>query len=134
MAGTSSAALARIPNPRVRVLDRPLSPSPDTLTYWLMEPSDLTISSRGHRESPCTIHGWGSCPYMVVPRQTVLSSPSLREGEEKGGEGVTAAKDEEEEDPVEVILVLNSPTEASIQTHGEDPNWPKRDTHQNPST
>jgi hypothetical protein len=103
--GTSSQAPRRTPNPRVRVLERPPSPSPDPPAYWPMEPSDPATPLRGLREPPCIIHGWGPCPYPVVMRQTELSSPSPIEG----GEEVTIAKGEEEEDPVEVILVLNSP-------------------------
>jgi hypothetical protein len=39
-AGTSSQAPARTPNPRLRVLERPPSPSPNPPPYWSMEPSD----------------------------------------------------------------------------------------------
>jgi hypothetical protein len=71
-AGPSRQALADAPNLRVRVLERPPSPFLDPAT-----------SSRSHRETPCALHGWGSCPYPVASRRLNLSSPSLRE-EEKG--------------------------------------------------
>jgi hypothetical protein len=72
----------------VRVLERRPSPSPDLLAYWLMEPSDPATSPRGHRETPCAIHGWGTCPYPVASRRMKLSSPSSMEG----GGGVATAK------------------------------------------
>jgi hypothetical protein len=72
----------------VRVLERRPSPSPDLLVYWLMEPSDPATSPRGHRETPCAIHGWGTCPYPVASRRMKLSSPSSMEG----GGGVATAK------------------------------------------
>jgi hypothetical protein len=60
----------------------------------------------------------------------VLSSSSLREGEE----GLAIAKDEEEEDPVEVIPVLDFPPRLAYkQTDITNSNWSKRETHQKPS-
>jgi hypothetical protein len=74
-AGPTRQALEQIPNPKVRVTQRPPSPSPTPPTYWPMKPSDPATSSWGHREPPCAIHGMGPCPYPVAPRQPVLSSP-----------------------------------------------------------
>jgi hypothetical protein len=94
------------------------SPSPAPPAYWSMELSDLATSSRSHREPPCAIHGLGSCPYPVVRRRMVLSSPSTREGEREGEEeeGVVDVEDvvevvvaeEEDDEPVEVIPVPES--------------------------
>jgi hypothetical protein len=39
----------------------------------------------------------------------VFSSPSLREGGEEGDEWVTIAEEDADEDPVEVIAMLDSP-------------------------
>jgi hypothetical protein len=106
VAGPSRQAPELIPNPRVRVLQRPPSPSPTPSTYFPMEPSYPTTSLRGHREPPCAIHGMSSGPYPVAPRKTVLSSPSPREGEE----GVADVEDmvevvvAEEDDVVEVAV------------------------------
>jgi hypothetical protein len=96
-----------------------------------MEPSDLVTSPRGRREPPCAIYGLGSCPYPVALRRMVLSSPSPREG---GEEGVTAAEGEDEDEPVEVILVLDSPPRLAYKQTGEDLNRPKGETHRNPNT
>jgi hypothetical protein len=109
------------PNPRVRVLERTLSPSPDPSAYWPMESSDTDTSPRGRRETPCVIHGWGTCPYPIASRQMDLSSPSPREG----GEGVAAVEEDDEEDPIEIILVLDCPPKpaprqmARIQVGGQ---------------
>jgi hypothetical protein len=82
-----------------------------------MEPSDPAISLRCHREPRCAIHGSGPCPYSVALRRSVLSSPSPREGGEEGKEGVTAAKggegiaaamEEDDDQPVKVISVPES--------------------------
>jgi hypothetical protein len=63
-------------------------------------------------------HGLGMCPYPVALRQTVLSSLSSREGGEEGEEGVAttggedgvaAAVEDDDNEPVKVILVLESP-------------------------
>jgi hypothetical protein len=59
--GQSHQVPEQIPNPRVRVTQRPQSPSPTPPAYWSMEPSDPATSLRGHRELPCAIHGMGSC-------------------------------------------------------------------------
>jgi hypothetical protein len=80
-------------------------PPPDPPAYWPMEPSDPTTFLRGHRETPCAIHGWSSCSYPVASRWTELSSLSPREG----GKGVAVTEEDDEEDPVEIIPVLNSP-------------------------
>jgi hypothetical protein len=99
--GTSSQAPVRTPNPRVKVLERLPSPSPDPPAYWLMEPSNSVTSLRGHQEPPCAI----PCPYPVAPRWTMPSSPSLREE----GEWVAIVEEDDEEEPMEVIPILDSP-------------------------
>jgi hypothetical protein len=103
-AGPSHQAQEQIPIPRVRFPQRPPFPSLASPAYWSMEPSDPATSLRSRREPPCAIHGLGPCPYPVAPRQTVLSSPSLREGEREGEEGLIDV-----EDVVEVIPVPESP-------------------------
>jgi hypothetical protein len=113
-AGSSHQAPDRIPNPRVRVPHRPLSSSPTPPAYWPMEPSDSAISPRGRWETPCAIHGSGPCPYLVALRSSVLSSPSPREGEEgvaiaEGVVEVAVAKEDDDDEPVEVIPVPTSP-------------------------
>jgi hypothetical protein len=122
--GTSHQAPNQIPNPRVSVLHRPPSPSPEPPAYWPMEPSDTTTSPRGHREPPCAIHGSGPCPYPVALRRSVLSSPSLREGGEEGEEGVAAAEgvnevavavEDDDDDLVEVIPVPASPARSTYK-------------------
>jgi hypothetical protein len=89
-----------------------------------MEPSDTAISLRGHREPPCAIHGLGLCPYPVVLRQTMLSPPSSREGGEEGEEGVAAtegeegvaaAVEEDDDEPIEVVLVFESPPRSTYR-------------------
>jgi hypothetical protein len=121
--GPSHQALEPIPNPRVRVTQRPPSPSPAPLAYWPMESSDPATSLRGHREPPCVIHGMGSCPYPVALWRSVLSSSSPREGEREGEEGVTDVEDvvevtvieeEDDDEPVKVIPVLESPPRRSM--------------------
>jgi hypothetical protein len=97
-AGPSSQELVHAPNPRVGVLERSPSPSPDPPAYWPMEPSDSATSPRGHREIPCVIHGWGSCPYSIALRRMKLSSLGPREG----GEGVTVIEEDDEVDPIEI--------------------------------
>jgi hypothetical protein len=100
-AGSSRQALADIPNPRVRVVERPpppWSPSPDPPAYWPMAPSDLATSPRSREEPLCAIHGGGSCPYPVTSRQLRFTPPGQREGGREGGEvmrtssGVIVAK------------------------------------------
>jgi hypothetical protein len=65
-AGSSRQPLTDAPNPRVRVLERPPSPSHDPLAYRPMKPSDPAASPWGRREPPCTVHGRGLCPYPVA--------------------------------------------------------------------
>jgi hypothetical protein len=65
-AGSSRQPLTDAPNPRVRVLERPPSPSHDPLAYRPMKPSDPAASPWGRREPPCTVHGRGPCPYPVA--------------------------------------------------------------------
>jgi hypothetical protein len=96
-AGSSIQAPTDTPNPRVRVLERPLSPSLDPSAYWPMEPSDPATSLRRRREPPCTIHGWG--PYPVASRHLRFSSSGQRDG----GEGKV-----NDEDPIEIFPVLDS--------------------------
>jgi hypothetical protein len=72
--GPSRQAPADAHNPRVRVLERPPSPSPDPPAYWPMELSDPGTSLRSHWDTPCTIHGWGSCPKPAASRRLNLSS------------------------------------------------------------
>jgi hypothetical protein len=83
-----------------------------------MEPSDPATSPRGRQEPPYAIHRMGPCPYPVALRWSVLSSPSPREGEREGEEGVvdvenvvevTVVEEEDDDEPVEVILVPESP-------------------------
>jgi hypothetical protein len=90
-----------------------------------MEPSYLTTSLRRHWEMPYAIHGMGSCPYSVVQRQQVLSSLGMREGEEGVANvedvvdvvvaeeddvvEVTVAEEEDDDGPIKVIPVPNSP-------------------------
>jgi hypothetical protein len=88
------------PNPRVRVLEQPPSPSPDPLTYRPMEPLDLTDSPWGRQEPSCAIHGTGPCPYPVTQWQPVSSSPGRGGGEEE-----VTAEEEEENDMVAVTVV-----------------------------
>jgi hypothetical protein len=89
-------------NPRVRVLEKPPSPSPDPPVYWPIELLDLATSLRGCREPPCIIHSWGPHPYLVASRRLRFSSS----GHGEGGEGNA---DDEEEDPNEIFSVLDSP-------------------------
>jgi hypothetical protein len=83
-----------------------------------MEPSDPATSPRDHREPPCAIHSMGPCPYPIALRRLVLSSPSPREGERECEKGVadvedvvevTVAREEEDDELVEVIPVPESP-------------------------
>jgi hypothetical protein len=108
--GPSRQAPEQIPNPRVRVMQWPPSPSLTPPAYWSMEPSDPATSPRSRQEPPCAIHSMGPCLYLVVQRQPVLSSPGMREGEEGVADAddvveVTIAEEEEDDEPVEVILV-----------------------------
>jgi hypothetical protein len=74
-----------------------------------MEPSNPAVSPWGRRESPCAIHGMGTCPYPVAQWQPVFSSPSDGEGEEEvveeEEEEDEAAREEEEDDVVVVAIV-----------------------------
>jgi hypothetical protein len=79
-----------------RVLERPPSPSPDRLAYRPMEPSDPDASPWGRRGQPCSIHGWGSCPYQVAPVHEPLST-----GHGGGGE------EEEEDDERRITVVIS---------------------------
>jgi hypothetical protein len=115
-AGPSCQAPEKIPNLRVRVMQRLPSPSPSPTpsAYWPMEPSDPATSPRSRQEPPCAIHGMGLCPYLVAQRQPVLSSLGMREGEEGITDvedivKVTVAEDEDDDGPVEVIPMLDSP-------------------------
>jgi hypothetical protein len=139
-AGLSHQATEQNPNPRVRVPPRPLPPSPTLPAYWPLEPSDPTISPRGHRETPYAILSLGAAPYPVTLNILVLSSLSLREGEEgvaaaKGVVEVAIAEEDDDDEPIEVIPVLESlqPRLAYKQTV-----WirisPRGSTHRNPST
>jgi hypothetical protein len=79
-----------------------------------MEPLDPTTSPRGRREPPYAIHGTGLCPYPVVPRKPMLSSSGMREGEEEVADvedlvEVAVAEEEDDDEPVEVIPVPDSP-------------------------
>jgi hypothetical protein len=108
--GPSRQAQEQIPNPRVRVMQWPPSPSLTPPAYWSMEPSDPTTSPRSCQEPPYAIHSMGPCLYPVVQRQPVLSSPGMREGEEGVADAddvvkVTIAEEEDDDEPVEVILV-----------------------------
>jgi hypothetical protein len=108
--GPSCQAPEQIPNPRVRVMQWPPSPSLTPPAYWSMEPSDPATSPRSRQEPPCAIHSMGPCLYPVVQRQSVLSSPGMREGEEGVTDvddvvEVTVAEEEDDDEPVEVILV-----------------------------
>jgi hypothetical protein len=81
-----------------------------------MEPSDLADPLWGLWETPCAIHGMGPCPYSVKQRQPVLSSPGMREGEEEVIDEdnvveVAIAEVEDDDEPVEVILVPDSTTQ-----------------------
>jgi hypothetical protein len=112
-ARSSHQAPEPIPNPRVRVHPRPSSPSPAPPAYWPLDPPDTATSPRGHRETPCAIHGSGSCPYPVAQWSSVLSSPSPREGEEGVAdvEGVVevAVAEEEDDDDNEQVEVISVP-------------------------
>jgi hypothetical protein len=125
-AGSSHQAPKQIPNPRVSVTPQPSSSSPAPPTYWPLEPSDPATSPWGHREPPCAIHGLGPCPYLVALRRSVLSSPSPREGEREGEEGVadvegvvevTAVEEEDDDELVEVTLVPESPPRRPTYKH-----------------
>jgi hypothetical protein len=99
--------LADIPNPRVRVLEWPPSPSPDQPAYRPMAPSDPVVSPWGRQQPPCTVHGMGPCPYPVVQWQLVFSSLGDGEGEEEDDQ----ATGEEEEDDVVVVTVVDKDDE-----------------------
>jgi hypothetical protein len=109
-AGSLRQPLANAPNPRVRVLERPSSPSSDPPAYRLMEPSGPVASPWGHREPPCVVHGTGMCPYPVAQWQPMFSSPGDREGEEVIKEEDEAAG--EEEDDVVVIAIIDKDDES----------------------
>jgi hypothetical protein len=81
--GSLRQALVDAPNPRVRVLERPPSPSPDPPTYRPMKPSDPAASPWDRREPPYAVHGTGPCPYPVAQWQPMFSSPDKGEGEEE---------------------------------------------------
>jgi hypothetical protein len=56
----------------------------------------------------------GMGPYPITLRRSVLSSPSLREGEEgvvdvEDVVEVVIAKEEDDDEPIEVIPMLESP-------------------------
>jgi hypothetical protein len=60
---------------------------------------------------PYAIHGMGTRPYPVAQRQLVLSSPSMREGEEEVADEndvVEVAIVEEDDEPIKVISVPDS--------------------------
>jgi hypothetical protein len=102
-AGTSSQALVRTPNARVRVLQRPPSPSPNPLAYWPMEPSNDHRSERSPG-APLRHPRLGPLP---LPSCSKVDDAFITES--KGGrEGVDVAKEDDEEEPVEVIPVLDS--------------------------
>jgi hypothetical protein len=65
-----------------RVLERPLSPSPDrpVIRPLLSNPD---AHQRGCQGGPCAVHDW-DCPNRVAPVHDPLSSS--RQGEEEGGE------------------------------------------------
>jgi hypothetical protein len=81
--GSSRQPSVDAPNPRVRVLEQPPSPSPDPPAYRPLEPSNPAASPWGCQELPYAVHGTGSCPYPVAQWQPVFSSPSEGEGEEE---------------------------------------------------
>jgi hypothetical protein len=74
---------------------------------------------------PYAIYDMGMCPYSVAQRQSVLSSPGMREGEEgvadvedvvvvavveeDDGVEVVVAEEEDDDRPVKVIPVPESP-------------------------
>jgi hypothetical protein len=116
-AGYSHQPSADAPNPRVRVLERPPSPSPDPLAYRPMEPSDSAASLWGHRELPCTVHGTSPCPYPVAQWQPVFSSPGDGEGEIEvieEEEDEAAGEEEEHVEPIKVIPVPESTPPRSL--------------------
>jgi hypothetical protein len=79
-----------------------------------MEPSGPTTTLRGHRKTPCVIHGWSSCPYSVASRQTELSSSSMREGGE-GGRRCQRRRGSHRDH-----TGARFPTEADTETHVKD--------------
>jgi hypothetical protein len=106
--GPSRQAPEQIPNPRVRIMQRPLSPSPEPPAYRPMEPLDPANSPWGCREMPCAIHDMGPSPYPVAQKQPVLSSPGMRQGEEGVANEdsvveVAIAEEEDNDEPVKVI-------------------------------
>jgi hypothetical protein len=78
-----------------RVLERPLSPSPDRLSYWSMESSNHDVSPRDRHGRPFVVHGWGRWPNPVA--SMVGPSSGGHEGEEEGEE------DEDELRPISVV-------------------------------
>jgi hypothetical protein len=112
-------------------MQRPSSPSPTPLAYWLMEPSDPATSLRSHREPPCAIHGMGPCPYPIAQRQPVLSPPGMREGEE----GVTDVEDvvevivAEEDDMVEVAVAEEEDDDGLVKVISMPDSPPTRPTY-----
>jgi hypothetical protein len=105
-AGSLHLPLADVPNPRVRVLERPPSPSSDPPAYRPMAPSDPAVSPWGHRQPPCTVHGMGPCPYPVVQWQPVFSSSGDGEGEEEDDQATGEEEEEEEEEEEDDVVVV----------------------------